>query len=86
MPRPTSFDRVSCPRVVMSCHARRRLTVCAVQGRWCHATQDVLRLCMLLNGDDIMPHPTSFDRVCCPKAVMSCHAQRSLTVCAAQMQ
>ena len=86
MPRPTSFDRVSCPRVVMSCHTRRRLTVCAVQVRWCHAMHDVLRLCVLPSDDDIMPHPTSFDRVCCPKAVMSCHAQRSLTVCAAQMQ
>ena len=30
---------------------------------------------VLPNGDDIMPHPTSFDRVCCPKAVMSCHTR-----------
>ena len=33
MPRPTSFDRACRPRAVMSCHARRRLTVRAVQGR-----------------------------------------------------
>ena len=30
---------------------------------------------VLPNGDDIMPHPTSFNRVCCPKMVMSCHTR-----------
>ena len=32
MPRPTSFDRVCCPKAMLACHARHRLTVCAVQG------------------------------------------------------
>uniref|UniRef100_A0A494G8K2 Uncharacterized protein n=1 Tax=Solanum lycopersicum TaxID=4081 RepID=A0A494G8K2_SOLLC len=45
---------------------------------------DVVRPCLLPNGDDIMPHPTSFDRVCCPKAVMTCHARCRSTVCAVQ--
>ena len=30
--------------------------------------------CVLPKGDDCMPRPTLFDRVCCIKAVMSCHA------------
>ena len=33
MPRPMSSDYVYCPREVMACHARRRLTVCAAQRR-----------------------------------------------------
>ena len=31
MPRPTLFDRACRPRAVMSCHARRRSTMCAFQ-------------------------------------------------------
>ena len=37
---------------------------------------DVVRLCVLSKGGDVMSRPTSFDFVCCPKAVMSCHARR----------
>uniref|UniRef100_A0A3Q7GTQ2 Uncharacterized protein n=1 Tax=Solanum lycopersicum TaxID=4081 RepID=A0A3Q7GTQ2_SOLLC len=33
MPLSTSSDRSCSPRAVMSCHARRRSTVCAVKGR-----------------------------------------------------
>ena len=51
-------------------------TVCAVQKRLWHATPDVVRPCVLPKGDDGMPRPTSSDRVCCPKAAMSCHARR----------
>ena len=42
IPRRTSSDRLCSPRVIMACHARRRPTVCAIQGRRCHATPDVL--------------------------------------------
>ena len=49
-----------------------------------HATPDVVRPCVLPKGDDGMPRPTSLDRVCCPKAMMACHARRRSTVCAAQ--
>ena len=83
MPRQTPFDRV-CPKAMMACHARRRSTVCAAQRRWWHATPDVVRPCVLPKGDDGMPRPTSFNCVCCPKAVMACHARHRSTVCAAQ--
>ena len=111
MPRLTSFDRMCCPRAVISCHARRRPivfcpmavmschdrprcspramisfhaphrpTVGAVQGRRWHATQDVIRPCVLSKGGDGMPHPMSSDCLCCPKAMIACHAQRRLNV------
>ena len=74
MLRPMSFDRVCCPKAVMACHARCRSIVFAVQGLLWHALPDVVRSCVLPKGDDGMPSPASFDRVCCTKAVMSCHA------------
>ena len=76
MPCPTSFDCTCCPSAVMSCHARRCLTVRVVQGYYCHATPDIVRPCVQSKGSDIMPRPMSFHHVCCPKAVMSCHARR----------
>ena len=30
---------------------------------------------VLPNGEDTMPHLTSFDLVCCPKVVMPCHTR-----------
>ena len=72
MPRPTSSDYMCCPRVVMACHARR------------------FRPCVMSKGGDDRPRPTLADRlcrrkamielptssfrVCCPKALMACHA------------
>ena len=35
---------------------------------------------VLSKGDDGMPRPTSFDRVCCPKAMMAFYARRRSTV------
>ena len=84
MPGLTLFDRVCCLKAEMSCKARCSLTVCAAQGRSCHATPDVVRLCVLLKGDDGKPHLTSFDSVCCLKAEMLCGVLCSLTVRAAQ--
>ena len=84
MPRPTSFDRVCFPKEVMECRARRRSTVCAVQRRCCHATPDVVRLCVLPKGSEVMPRPTSSYRMCCRRAVMACHTRRRSTVCDAQ--
>ncbi|MBQ2124130.1 MAG: hypothetical protein II200_09145 [Bacteroidaceae bacterium] len=80
--RPTTADRLCCPRAMMACHARRRPTVYAVKGRRWHATPDDGRPSMLSKGEDGMPRPTSFDRVCCKKAKMACHARRRSTVCA----
>ena len=57
-------------------------TVCAVQGRGCHATPDVVRLCVLSKSNDVMQRPMESDHVCCPMAVMACHARRRSTVCA----
>ena len=35
------------------------------------------RPCVLSKSGDVIPHPTLFDYVCCPKEVLSsCHAQR----------
>ena len=45
-----------------------------------YATPDVVRPSVMSKGGDGMSRLTSFDRVCCPKAVMSCPAQRRLTV------
>ena len=84
MSRPTLFDRVRCPKEVMSCHARRLSTVCVDQRRCWHTTPDVVRPCVLPKRDVGMPRPTWFDRLCFPKAMKACHARRSSTVCAAQ--
>ena len=51
------------------------------QRRLWHATRHVLRLFVLPKGDDGMPCLTSFNRVCCPKAMMAWHAQRFHIVC-----
>ena len=64
----------------MACHARRHLTMCDVLGRQWHATPAVVRPFVLPKGDDRMPRPMSFFRVCCPKALMACHALRRSTV------
>ena len=84
MPRPTSFDRVCCPKALMACHVRCCSTLFAVHGLLWHAPPDVVRSCVLPKEDNGMPRPTSFDRVCCTKAVMSYHARRISTVCASQ--
>ena len=81
MPRPTSFDCVCCTKVVMQCHARRRSIVCVVQTRCWHATPDIVRPCLPSKGDNGMPLPTLPDRLCCPKVMMACHAQRRSIVC-----
>ena len=76
-------DRVYYQKTVMSCHACCLSTLCAALRRCWHATPDVVRPCVLPKGDDGMPRPTSFDNVFCLRAVMSCHARRRSTTCAA---
>ena len=76
MPRPTSFDRVCCPKAMMACRARRRSTVCATQRRWWHATAYIVRPYVLPKGDYGMTRLTLFDRICRPKVMMACHALR----------
>ena len=40
--------------------------------------------CVLSKGDDVMPHPTSSNRGCIPRVVISSPAQHCTTVCAFQ--
>ena len=84
VPRTTSFDCVCCPKDMMECHAQSRSTVCAVQRRRWHVTPNVVQPCLLSKGGDVMRRPTSFDSVCCPRAVMACHPRPRPTVCAVQ--
>ena len=76
MPCPTSFDRVCFPKAMMACHTRGRSSVCNVQRRRCHASHNIVRSCVLPKGGDVVPRPTLSDCLCCPRAVMSCHARR----------
>ena len=62
------------PKGKIACHTRRFSTVFAVHGLFWHAPPDVVRSCVLPKGDNGMTRSMSFDRVCCIKAVMSCHA------------
>ena len=84
--RLKSFNRVCCPKAVMSCHAQCSLTVEASQGRLFHATPNVVQLCLRSKGYNGMAFPTSFDSVCCQKAMIACHARLCFTVCCVQGQ
>uniref|UniRef100_A0A3Q7GSX1 Uncharacterized protein n=1 Tax=Solanum lycopersicum TaxID=4081 RepID=A0A3Q7GSX1_SOLLC len=61
--------------MMMTYHARRLPTVCATTGRLWYATPDVTRPCVLHKGHAGMPFPTSSDRVCSPRAMITCHAR-----------
>ena len=50
----------------------------------CHAMSDVVRLCVLPKGGDVMPRLMLSDRACSPRAFISYHAGGRLTVCAVQ--
>ena len=52
MPCPTPSDRVCFLRTMIECHARRRLIMYALQGRWLHLKPDVIRLCVHSMSDD----------------------------------
>uniref|UniRef100_A0A494G8B5 Uncharacterized protein n=1 Tax=Solanum lycopersicum TaxID=4081 RepID=A0A494G8B5_SOLLC len=86
MQRMTSSDRMCCsrscvrsnlvyyPRAMMACHAKRCLTMCAIQGQIFHATPDNNRPCVCYKGDDCKTCHTSSDRVYCPRNMMTGHA------------
>ncbi|TMW88188.1 hypothetical protein EJD97_018934 [Solanum chilense] len=57
----------------MACHARRRPTVCAAKGPCWHVTPNVIRPCVLSEGNDGIKYPTLSDRVCCTRVMMTCH-------------
>ena len=49
-----------------------------------HPTPDVIQPCVLPKCDYSMPRPMSSDRVCCPRAMISCHNWRCMIVSAVQ--
>ena len=57
MPRPTSFDRVCCPKAAMSCHARRCRP--CVQSKGDNVMpRPTLMAVVLSKGGDVMPRST----------------------------
>ncbi len=76
---------VYCPRAMMACQAKSRLTMCAVQGPLFHAMLDKNRPCVYYKGDDGTSCPTSSDLVCCPRNMMTGHARCRSTVCVVQV-
>ena len=63
MPRPTLSDYVFIPMVMMACHARHILTLCAAQGRCLHATLAIVRSCIMTKSHDVMQRSMSYDHV-----------------------
>ena len=100
MPHPTSFDRVCCLKVVMACTpnvVRPCLPFKGYDGmprptlfnRVMSKGSDVMPRSMLttmcvVQGRCCHAMLDVADRVCCPKAIMACHARRRSTVCTAQ--
>ena len=76
MPHPMSCDHMFCPKAMMSCHAWCSPTVCDIQGKWLHATPNIVRPFVLPYDADGMPRPTSCDHMHLPKAMVACHALR----------
>ena len=74
MPRPTSFDRVCYQKAMMHSTPDVVRPCLPFKGYDGISTPDFVRPCVLPKGDDGIPRPMSFDHVCCPKEVMSCHA------------
>ena len=63
MPRPTSSDHVLILMVMMACHTRHILTLCAAQGRCWHATLAIVRSCVMSKSHDVMQRSMSYDHV-----------------------
>ena len=74
MPCSILSIRVCGKKVIMSCHDRRRLTVCAVKVQRRHATPNTVRSYVLSMCYDGSPLPMFFDRLCCLRAMMACYA------------
>ena len=80
----TSSGHLRCPMPMRSYHARHHQTMCAIQRRLSHAKFNMVRPCLYFKGDDGLPCLPPSDCVCCPRAMMACHARRFLTLCASQ--
>ena len=84
MPCSTLPDRECSLSAIMEFHSQRHLTVYDVQGTCCHATSNVILMCVHSKGDDGMPHATSSIYVCSPRMLMACHSRARSTVCVLQ--
>ena len=84
MPRPTSFDRVCCPKAMMQATPDIVLPYSPFKNDYgmphpttfdCLCCPKVMMACHARRRSTVL---------CWPKAMMACHARRSSTVCAAQ--
>ncbi len=57
---------------MMACHARHYPSVCVVQERWWNVLSYVIWSCVLSEGMDGIPRPTSSNHVSSPRAMMAC--------------
>ena len=84
MARPTSFDRLCYLReMIYSTSDVVRPCVCCTIARMA-TMAEFIRPCVHSKGDDGMPRPMLFYRICYPRAVMSFHARRSTIICSVQ--
>ena len=84
MPRLTSFVYVCSPRAMIMCHAQHRLTVCVAKEIWWHEKLNVVRPCVLSNGNYGIPRPTSSIYVCNLRALKSFHTRHCPILCLIQ--
>ena len=80
MQSPTLFDPVCCQRAIMACHARRHQTMIAFKRTLLHTTLEIVQPCVLPNGNDGMPRPTTTVCVCNLMARKACQTRRSPTM------
>ena len=81
MSRLTSSNREFYRRAMITCYTRRHLSMCVVQGRPWHSIPNIVRPCVMPKDHDGMPRLTQSYHVCCPRAMISCHAWCHPTVC-----
>ncbi|TMW80321.1 hypothetical protein EJD97_021456 [Solanum chilense] len=62
---------VWCPSAMMVFHTQRHPTMYAAQGPFGHSTPDVIIPLSQYKGDDCMPRSTLFDRVYCPRTMLT---------------
>ena len=102
MLRPTSSDRVCCPRAMMKCHTPHRQCVSHKGNNDMPCLMSYDRMCFpramwachglrcqivcVVQGDDNMPHTTSSYHVSFPMAMITFHVRHRQTVYAAQGQ
>ena len=84
MPHLRSSYCVYFLKETMECQTQHRPFVCVAKGRLWHGTSEVDWLCVLSKVYDDMLSPASSNCVCCPTAMIACHARRHPTVCSSR--